>query len=119
MRKLADLPAPAMYMPCASQGVAWLVQTCRVMAGMQKGWEVLCAGYTRIPVYEKDPQDIIGILYTKDLILVDPGDPQTALSAYINCVSCVVMTLARQIMAGTQNPHCFMLSEHSGLASLQ
>ena len=31
------------------------------------------SGYTRIPVYEKDPQGIIGILYTKDLILVDPG----------------------------------------------
>lgn len=39
------------------------------------------AGYTRIPVYEKDPQEIIGILYTKDLILVDPGDSQASLSA--------------------------------------
>ena len=42
--------------------------------GKATGKEVLCAGYTRIPVYEKHPQDIIGILYTKDLILVDPGD---------------------------------------------
>ena len=31
------------------------------------------SGYTRIPVYDRDPQLIIGILYTKDLILVDPG----------------------------------------------
>ena len=35
--------------------------------------EIYKSGYTRIPVYDKDPQNIIGILYTKDLILVDPG----------------------------------------------
>jgi metal transporter CNNM len=35
--------------------------------------EIYRSGYTRIPVYDKDPQNIIGILYTKDLILVDPG----------------------------------------------
>ena len=49
--------------------------------GLQKGLEMVFAGYTRIPVYEKDPQDIIGILYTKDLILVDPGNSQASLSA--------------------------------------
>lgn len=32
------------------------------------------SGYTRIPVYEGHRQNIIGILYTKDLILVDPDD---------------------------------------------
>lgn len=37
--------------------------------------EIYKSGYTRIPVYDKDPQNIIGILYTKDLILVDPGAP--------------------------------------------
>ena len=31
-------------------------------------------GYTRIPVWEGHRQNIIGILYTKDLILVDPDD---------------------------------------------
>ncbi|CAL8467383.1 g6920 [Coccomyxa elongata] len=36
--------------------------------------EIYKSGYTRIPVYDKDPQNIIGILYTKDLILVDPDD---------------------------------------------
>ena len=46
---------------------------------------LLCAGYTRIPVYEKDPQDIIGILYTKDLILVDPGD---AFECPVPCADC-------------------------------
>ena len=32
------------------------------------------SGYTRIPVYDGHPQNIIGILYTKDLILIDPDD---------------------------------------------
>lgn len=32
------------------------------------------SGYTRIPVYDTHPQNIIGILYTKDLILIDPDD---------------------------------------------
>ena len=35
--------------------------------------EIYKSGYTRIPVYDTHPQAIIGILYTKDLILVDPG----------------------------------------------
>ena len=35
--------------------------------------EIYKSGYTRIPVYDTQPQAIIGILYTKDLILVDPG----------------------------------------------
>ena len=40
--------------------------------------DIYKSGYTRIPVYERDPQTIIGILYTKDLILVDPGAPRPA-----------------------------------------
>mmetsp|Transcript_44265 Transcript_44265/g.71035 ORF Transcript_44265/g.71035 Transcript_44265/m.71035 type:complete len:721 (-) Transcript_44265:233-2395(-) len=32
------------------------------------------SGFTRIPVYEIDRQNIIGILFTKDLILIDPDD---------------------------------------------
>ena len=32
------------------------------------------SGYTRIPVYDGHAQNIIGILYTKDLILIDPDD---------------------------------------------
>lgn len=42
--------------------------------------EIYKSGYTRIPVYDKDPQNIIGILYTKDLILVDPGIAETVTS---------------------------------------
>ena len=75
---------------------------------MQIGLKLLFAGYTRIPVYEKDPQDIIGILYTKDLILVDPGDFQASVSALFKYVSFAIRTLARQTMAGSQNlsPPC-------------
>lgn len=32
------------------------------------------AGFSRIPIHGADKQDVIGLLYTKDLILVDPGD---------------------------------------------
>lgn len=32
------------------------------------------SGFTRIPVYETSRENIIGILFTKDLILIDPDD---------------------------------------------
>jgi len=42
--------------------------------------EIYKSGYTRIPVYDTQPQAIIGILYTKDLILVDPGARPAAIT---------------------------------------
>ena len=36
--------------------------------------DVYKSGFTRIPVYEVEPTNIVGILYAKDLILVDPDD---------------------------------------------
>eukprot|EP00604_Paraphysomonas_vestita_P004004 CAMPEP_0174824384 /NCGR_PEP_ID=MMETSP1107-20130205/33806_1 /TAXON_ID=36770 /ORGANISM="Paraphysomonas vestita, Strain GFlagA" /LENGTH=208 /DNA_ID=CAMNT_0016051475 /DNA_START=461 /DNA_END=1088 /DNA_ORIENTATION=+ len=36
--------------------------------------EIFKAGYSRIPVWDKDPNEIIGLILTKDLIFVDPGD---------------------------------------------
>ena len=36
--------------------------------------EIYKTGYTRIPIYEKDRQCVLGLLYVKDLILVDPDD---------------------------------------------
>lgn len=36
--------------------------------------EIYKSGYTRIPVYEKSRDNVVGILYAKDLILVDPND---------------------------------------------
>ena len=36
--------------------------------------EIYKPGYTRIPVYDNNVNRIVGILFTKDLILVDPDD---------------------------------------------
>lgn len=36
--------------------------------------EIFKCGYSRIPVYEKDRKDIIGLIFVKDLIFVDPQD---------------------------------------------
>jgi len=36
--------------------------------------EVYRSGYTRIPVYSGERENIVGVLYAKDLILVDPED---------------------------------------------
>lgn len=34
--------------------------------------DIFKAGYSRIPVWDKDPNEIIGLILTKDLIFVDP-----------------------------------------------
>ena len=36
--------------------------------------EIYKSGFTRIPVYEENRSNIVGILFTKDLILIDPDD---------------------------------------------
>ena len=36
--------------------------------------EIYKSGFTRIPVYEGQRSNIVGILFTKDLILIDPDD---------------------------------------------
>ena len=36
--------------------------------------QIYKSGYTRIPVFEGSRNNIMGILYVKDLILVDPDD---------------------------------------------
>ena len=35
-------------------------------------YEIFKAGYSRIPVYDQDRNDIVGIILAKDLIFVDP-----------------------------------------------
>jgi metal transporter CNNM len=32
------------------------------------------SGFSRIPVYDRDKNDMLGLLLTKDLILLDPED---------------------------------------------
>ncbi|CAG0923668.1 unnamed protein product [Notodromas monacha] len=36
--------------------------------------EIRRNGYSRIPVYERDRSNIVGVLYVKDLVLMDPDD---------------------------------------------
>jgi len=36
--------------------------------------QIFKSGYSRIPVYKRDKNDIVGLLFTKDLIFIDPED---------------------------------------------
>ena len=36
--------------------------------------DIFRSGYSRIPVYDKDKNDVIGVLMSKDLLLVDPKE---------------------------------------------
>ena len=36
--------------------------------------EIMSKGFSRIPVYEGDPNHIVGLLFVKDLAFVDPDD---------------------------------------------
>ncbi len=38
--------------------------------------EIRERGFTRLPVYSKDPNNIVGVLYAKDLIGIDPDDDE-------------------------------------------
>ncbi|CAN0228749.1 unnamed protein product [Laminaria digitata] len=40
------------------------------------------SGFSRIPVYAKDHNDVIGLLFTKDLIFIDPDD-ETPLKNFV------------------------------------
>ena len=40
------------------------------------------SGFSRIPVFGKDHNDVIGLLFTKDLIFIDPDD-ETPLKNFV------------------------------------
>lgn len=40
------------------------------------------SGFSRIPVFAKDHNDVIGLLFTKDLIFIDPDD-ETPLKNFV------------------------------------
>jgi metal transporter CNNM len=44
--------------------------------------EIFRSGYSRIPVYGNDRNDIVGLILTKDLIFVDPEVRNTVRSVY-------------------------------------
>lgn len=43
-----------------------------LMDDPQTLYEIFKSGYSRIPVYNRDPDDIIGLLLAKDLLFIDP-----------------------------------------------
>ena len=45
--------------------------------------EIFETGYSRIPVYDKDKNDVVALLFAKDLILVDPDD-ETPLRYFVS-----------------------------------
>ncbi len=45
--------------------------------------EIFHAGYSRIPVYDKDKSDIIGLILVKDLIFIDPED-ETPIKRFVD-----------------------------------
>ena len=47
---------------------------CNTRLTFQNMMEIYRSGYTRIPVFDGKRSNIIGILYSKDLILIDPDD---------------------------------------------
>lgn len=44
------------------------------LLSFKKITEIFKAGYSRVPVFDKDRNDIVGLLLVKDLIFVDPED---------------------------------------------
>lgn len=62
----------------ASMIMTRLDHTFCIEVGSKLSFEALLrcykSGYTRIPVYRKDPSCVVGLLFAKDLILVDPDD---------------------------------------------
>ena len=46
--------------------------------------KIFKSGYSRIPVYGRDTNDIVGLILTKDLIFLDPE-----VSAYLSTRACV------------------------------
>jgi hypothetical protein len=45
--------------------------------------EIFKTGHSRIPVYARDRNDVVGILLTKDLIFVDPED-ETPVKSFVD-----------------------------------
>jgi len=59
----AMTPAETVYMISVSERLSYKLI-----------YEIFKSGYSRIPVYDKDRHDIVGLILAKDLIFVDPED---------------------------------------------
>ena len=58
--------------------------------------EIFETGFSRIPVYDKSTNDIVSILFAKDLILVDPDD-ETPLKYFISIFGRPVVTFNENV----------------------
>jgi metal transporter CNNM len=63
-------------------------------------YEIFKSGYSRIPVYEKDKDDVVGLILAKDLIFIDPEVRQHVVSklfipslvGIVWCLGCYLCT---------------------------
>ncbi len=92
-------PLSAVYMISAHELLSYkvsplmLLSSCLInmyswITNPQTLYEIFKSGYSRIPVYNRDPDDIIGLLLAKDLLFIDPEvissiPPTTLPLAYI------------------------------------
>jgi CBS domain containing-hemolysin-like protein len=85
--------------------------------------EILESGFTRIPVYDNDPEYIVGIVFLRDVVkLVTQGDPDTPLAQIMNEPIFVPENRTlHNMLTRLQREHTNMaivLDEYGGLAGL-
>jgi len=105
----------------ASMIMTRLDHTFCIEVGSKLSFEALLrcykSGFTRIPVYRKDPSCVVGLLFAKDLILVDPDDeiPVGAMLSFCGRSLHVVRhdtTIDKLLAAAqTQHSHLFFVVE--------
>lgn len=52
-------------MLCVLCFVAWVLQTLN---------KIFRSGYSRVPIYDRDRNDVVGLILAKDLLFIDPED---------------------------------------------
>ena len=76
--------------------------------------EIMSKGFSRIPVYEGDPNHIVGLLFVKDLAFVDPDDklPLESVIKFYNHTAHKVVALSigvvcpRSVPINLENTYC-------------
>lgn len=76
---LAEELAGELHMACRVKDVMTSLEQCFMLEkSLRLTFQTMLAiyksGFTRVPVFEGDRQNIVAVMYAKDLILVDPDD---------------------------------------------
>lgn len=76
-RWVKTLTSPSLH--CRVKDVMTSLEQCFMLEKtekltFQKMLAIYKSGFTRVPIFEGDKQNIVNVLYAKDLILVDPDD---------------------------------------------